>query len=289
MDVQEISIRDHTLAALPFNPDTPGAPIILLHGVTASIHFWTPEILAPFIERGPCTALSLPGHYPARFPAGFRGPLTASLFVDLLAEAIQQIAGGRRALLVGHSTGGFAALALAASTPLACGVVCLSGFAHGVWTGAFTSLQKTARGGPFSRLLFHLVFNVNRATFGVQRTSWGIYAGNMDRLMSNPDLDVSARQMYPDFRQLNIGSILTYFRDMPDIDISARLPAIGVPTLVETGSRDPIVPPAQARLIASRVPHSELVEIEGAGHLPFFECPGDHQHALQAWLGRHYG
>jgi len=45
-----------------------------------------------------------------------------------------------------------------------------------------------------------------------------------------------------------------------------RLPKIQVPTLVMAGSRDLLMPPGNARLIASRIPGAQLHIFEGAGH-----------------------
>lgn len=44
------------------------------------------------------------------------------------------------------------------------------------------------------------------------------------------------------------------------------LGAIAAPTLVVTGSRDRVVPPANSRVLARRIPDARLVELPGAGH-----------------------
>jgi pimeloyl-ACP methyl ester carboxylesterase len=75
-----------------------------------------------------------------------------------------------------------------------------------------------------------------------------------------------------------------YLARMPEIDITENLAAIRVPTLVITGDCDPIVPPAQAFLIADRVRDANLVVIPGAGHMPhlsYFDVYGDW---VKAWL-----
>jgi proline iminopeptidase len=71
---------------------------------------------------------------------------------------------------------------------------------------------------------------------------------------------------------------------MPDIDISDKLPSIEAPTLVMTGNKDPIVPPAQSRLIARKVPRADFVEIKGGGHLLFAENPTEYNQTLNDWL-----
>ena len=62
--------------------------------------------------------------------------LTVEMIVHVLTAAIRNLVGNQSVILVGHSTGGFAALAIAAHTPeiVRC-VVSISGFAQGIWTG----------------------------------------------------------------------------------------------------------------------------------------------------------
>ncbi len=71
---------------------------------------------------------------------------------------------------------------------------------------------------------------------------------------------------------------------MPDIDIRDWLPRIQAPTLALAGSRDGIVPPEQARLIAELVPDARLMLLDGAGHMPMAERPEAYEQALRDWL-----
>jgi 3-oxoadipate enol-lactonase len=50
-------------------------------------------------------------------------------------------------------------------------------------------------------------------------------------------------------------------------DVWDGLPSIRIPTLVVHGDADILVPTDNGRLIASRIPGAELVEIPGAGHM----------------------
>lgn len=52
-----------------------------------------------------------------------------------------------------------------------------------------------------------------------------------------------------------------------------RLPSITAPTLVMHGSEDAVMPLANARLLAERIPGARLVVFDGAGHLFFHEQP----------------
>lgn len=76
---------------------------------------------------------------------------------------------------------------------------------------------------------------------------------------------------------------------MPDIDISPLLPKINVPVLALTGDIDPTVPPAQAHLIAEKIPNADFAVIEGGiGHMPFFEAHLDFQRIVGEWLDQKF-
>lgn len=84
-------------------------PIVLLHGMRVSSSMWGP--LAAELERSGCRvhAPDLPGH----------GSHTAATFDHDLAvrDTLDAIGAESRALLVGHSLGGFVAMAAAARQP----------------------------------------------------------------------------------------------------------------------------------------------------------------------------
>ena len=68
-------------------------------------------------------------------------------------------------------------------------------------------------------------------------------------------------------------------------DSADRLPAITAPTLVITGAEDAIIPAANSRVLAGRIPRARLVIVGGAGHLFFIERPAETLGALRAFFG----
>lgn len=74
---------------------------------------------------------------------------------------------------------------------------------------------------------------------------------------------------------------------MARFDASGRLPGLKVPALVIHGSHDRLVPTANARLIAGRIPGAELVIVEGAGHHFYSERPEASAEAVLGFLERH--
>jgi pimeloyl-ACP methyl ester carboxylesterase len=284
-DLQELHIEGHKLAALSFNPDQAGPPVILIHGIIGSVYFWSPDLLAPFLNIGPCYSLSLPGHYPAAFPKGFSpAALTADYLAQIMTCAIRQLVGTRPCLLVGHSTGGFAALNIAAHAPdMAQNVISISGFAQGRWTGWLGMYQHLARSGRAGQWTFKTLFRLGHLE-SIYRETARFYVVDRATLAAYPNMPHILHANCLIFRKLATGEVIHYFAVMPDIDISDVLHCIRVPTLVLTGDRDPIVPPAQADVIARQISSSRLITLRNVGHFPFYEQPAEYQQALKVWI-----
>jgi 3-oxoadipate enol-lactonase len=56
-------------------------------------------------------------------------------------------------------------------------------------------------------------------------------------------------------------------------DRSELVRGITRPTLVVHGDQDKLIPPANGRQLAERIPGARLVMLEGVGHMPMFEAP----------------
>lgn len=69
-------------------------------------------------------------------------------------------------------------------------------------------------------------------------------------------------------------------------DATALLKQIVVPTLVITGANDILVPPAESTTLAEAIKGARLDVIADAGHLVAFEQPNPFNRALEAWLDR---
>jgi 3-oxoadipate enol-lactonase len=67
-------------------------------------------------------------------------------------------------------------------------------------------------------------------------------------------------------------------------DRRAELPKIAVPTLLVAGSDDRTAPPAIMASMQRKIPGSELVVLEGCGHLGPMDQPGPFNAALERFL-----
>lgn len=283
---QTFDIEGHTLAALQLNPDTTGKPVILLHGITGNIAAWKFNPLPFILEQGPCISLSLPGHFPATFPSGFRQEqLTVEMLARIMAEAILRMVGEQPVTLIGRSTGGFAALNIAAHYPeMVSRIVSVAGFAHGRWTGFLGVQQRLVRMGEAGRGLFRTFYRLAGASPGLFRRVLRVYGDGSNGMDTDPDFERVIELNLFNYRNLDLDAMALYFLVMPEFDISHLLPQIRVPTLAITGDRDRTVPPYESHRIASLVPSAELTLIPGVGHLSFFDCPHEYQVKLSSWL-----
>ncbi len=70
-------------------------------------------------------------------------------------------------------------------------------------------------------------------------------------------------------------------------ELAEELPRIGeIPALFLWGTRDPIVPPDSIAPLREHFPKSELVMLEGAGHLPYEEVPEEFNRAVLGFLAK---
>ena len=282
----ELDVQGHRLVAKSFNKNKDSIPVVFIHGITASINFWEPIQIPIFRKRFCWYSLSLPGHYPAIFPGRFQTEaFTSDVIIDVLSEAIRNLVGEQPVIVVGHSTGGFAAVGIAGRNPhMVAGVISISGFAQGRWRGALGLLQKIASLSLIGPCLFRTCLSSLVAHRSIYRFAAGVYAKDRKALYSYPHFENLFDVIYADAKRLQADSLFPFFKRLPDIDISELLPRVSAPTLVIAGDSDPIVPPEQSRKIAEKVLNGELCLLKGGGHLPMFEKSQQYNEVIERWV-----
>ena len=68
-------------------------------------------------------------------------------------------------------------------------------------------------------------------------------------------------------------------------DRSQIVSKIHCPTLILHGDLDPLVPVANGRMLAARIPNAQLIVLEGCGHIPHLEKPVETAKAIREFLG----
>jgi pimeloyl-ACP methyl ester carboxylesterase len=103
---------------------------------------------------------------------------------------------------------------------------------------------------------------------------------------TQPDLTEVLSALIASRSRAGVRAAVEALRDRPDA--TDLLPLVRCPALVLCGAEDTLTPPAECAGMASRIPGSELVVLEGAGHLSNLEAPVAFNEALardELWGG----
>lgn len=241
-----------------------GEPILFLHAFPLHAGIWEPQFQALSVGWR-LIALDAPG-----FGESTLGPdpLTMETIAGD-ADALLGALGIARAVIVGLSMGGYAALALFRRHPERVRALVL----------ADTRATADSAEGKKGRVAF--------AKGALEHGPRWVASEMLPKLVrAEPARDRAvatevARMMeQADPRAVAAASLGMGLR--PDsTDLLAR---IDRPTLVLVGEEDVVTPPADARRMADAIPGAKLVEIAGAAHLSSVENPADFNGALQDFL-----
>lgn len=196
-------------------------------------------------------------------------PVSMSRYAEDLFALMQHLGLGP-VPFVGHSMGGYVALAFAKAYPQALqGLVLVS-----TRSGADTAEGATAR-----RELAEKVKKEGTAVVVEAMAPKMLSAQNQDSGMA-----AAVRGfMLPSSPKGIVGALLG-MAERPDM--GACLGEIRVPTLVVTGADDMIIPPSESEALAKAIPGAQLGIIPGGGHLVAFECAQAFNEILRVWMSK---
>jgi len=218
-------------------------PLVLLHGEGGDHLSWPAEV-----RRLPETrvyTLDLPGHGKT---AG-HGRQSIEAYARSVADFMRE-AGLAKAVFAGHSMGGAVALTLALDYPQkVCG------------------LELVACGPRLPVGSAVLENAVNPSTFPLALKL--LQQACLTSQSPPPQAEAAFKRMAASRQTLLYGDLLACDR----YDVSARLEAIGVPTLAVCGTDDKLTPPRFSESLATRIPGAALQTVDGAGHLLMQEQP----------------
>ncbi|MFF0584934.1 alpha/beta fold hydrolase [Streptomyces sp. NPDC003781] len=247
-------------------------PVLLIHGSGASGAFWGPVVPA-LAERRHVLRIDLPGCGNSPPVPAYDVPLQAGRVAALLDDL-----GLRSVTVVGHSSGGYVATALAERRPDLVGAIALVSTGPGL--DALLPEPMILRlllAPPLGPLLWR------RRTDAMLRRAIGATAAG--------PVDVPA-DMLDDLRGISYRSFRTVARGntayLAERGVPERLAALAVPVLVLFGAADPRWDPASAHRYEA-VPDARLVLLPGVGHLPPLEAPGPTGELLLGLTARQAG
>ncbi len=135
------------------------------------------------------------------------------------------------------------------------------------------------------------LFVVERAkqlTAEEMATEWLPFLYNQEFIDNNPDIVEQFIAKVVEYAT-PVHGYMRQTEAVMSFDTYDRLPQIKVPTLVISGAADRLLPVENSRLLASRIPNTELVILENMGHGFFIEAAEEASKTILDFLRRQRG
>ena len=249
-----------------------GPPLLMINGFRRSRVVWLEGVLKPLAERFQLILMDNRGTGNSDKP---QDDYSIEAFADDCAGVIAGL-GLRRAHVFGVSMGGMIAQRIATRHPQK---------VHGLALGC-TNCGRGASIAPEQRIgeLLRLVPNDTMDAREVAQRQEEVYYmpgfRQSQRALIEGLFDLVSQNPTP------LHAMKGHLKAIDAFDACADLAQIKAPTLVITGEGDPLIPPENSRLIASRVPGAELVLLPDASHFFWIEKPQETAAALIGFFGR---
>ena len=232
-------------------------PIVFLHGVGSDKSVWRPQ-LAHFGAERRAVAFDYPGY-------GESGPAPEDTTRDDYAASILAAMDAlqlKRAHVCGLSLGGVVAIALYAAAPDRC---------------ASLILADTFADHPEGRAIYE-------RSVAASANMRALAEGRVDVLLAQPADPAVRGEVIETMARIDptafiIGAEAVWLADQRD-----RAGAIREPALVVCGSEDRVTPPPLSSALAKLIPGAQQALVEGAGHLPNIERPGEFNTIVGAFV-----
>lgn len=234
-----------------------GAPVIMIHGLAASLHDWDDLIPKLSANGYACYAPDLLGHgdSPKLDSRAYQMDWIFEHFVDWM----KSLRLTEPAILIGHSMGGHIALEYARRVS--------------VWTRGLILVNPFYSRSQLPLLLRHTYGRTNLSELVIGRTpeSWFRFFVNMSSAAIGHS--VGALRSLPE--RIREQTLLDYKRTasgvyhIPNVitDMTQHLQEINTPTLVVWGDRDKTLAPASFPYLVNTLPRARG-EVIRAGHVP---------------------
>lgn len=283
-----IEADGHELAVQAYNEDAPGTPVVLIHGVLASVNFWHADH-APWLEGRRWYSLGLPVHYPSRPAPDFvDATVDDEFFFRIFSKALDKLLQNEEAIFVGHSTGGFTALNLASRGDRRVkAIVSVGGFARGKFGGVEGLLQRFSLMGPIGRVFYNLVLAAFASTPTICLWLSVPLASRWSAYMNWAGIKPTFEQFFPDTKKWFKRQMAHLFQGIWRLDILQQLKNVNVPVMVIAGETDPVIPFAHSRQLAEFLPNVDFRPLPKVGHMPFAEVSAEYNAMLQSFIRTH--
>ncbi len=236
-----------------------GPTVVLAHGIALTLGEWNLVADLLLADGYRVVAFDARGH--GQSTIGAQGISASVMAADL--AAVLEATDTSDAILVGHSMGGFLALEAVLEVPEVAdrltGLVLVASFAGDILDGA----PQNRAEAPIlrSHLLPRLTANPTIGT---------LFAASFFGPSPSPAMLTAFLHMVQGRDNAPLLPLLDAFTTD---DLLARLPAIGLPTVIVCGLADRTTPPRDSHRMAAAIPGARTVWVDGAGHMLPWEAP----------------
>ena len=251
--MEKINVKDIQLA---YDRRGKGTPLVLLHGYPLDHHLWD-EVLPLLEDTFDVIVPDLRGF--GKSTIGASSPSMEDYAADI--AGLLDYLGIQKTAIVGHSMGGYVALAFARLYPdrlTGLGLVSSQVLADPPdrKEGRYKSAKEVLENGIDS------VVTTMTPKFTADEQLQTLARASMER--QQPAAYIAA---------------LKAMAERPDS--TALLSPLEVPIVVVHGDSDALIPVDRAREVKAALPQAHLVEISGAGHMPMLEAKEQTAQALK--------
>jgi pimeloyl-ACP methyl ester carboxylesterase len=241
-----------------------GTPVLLIHGIAASLHDWD-DLIPDLTGQGySCYALDLLGHGDS--PKLDSRAYKMDWMLDHFSEWAQSLRLTEPAIVIGHSLGGYIALEYARRVS--------SGTRGLVLVNPLYSLSQ------LPALVRHTYRRPHLSSYIVGRTPSWMFRFLVD--MSSMAMGYSSGAGHSLPEKIRAQTALDYTRTSPGVynvlnngqDLSEHLPFISIPTMVVWGDRDQTLAPSSFGKMVNQMPRAIGKSIR-AGHVPHQSNSGE--------------
>jgi len=233
-----------------------GAPVIMIHGLAASLHDWD-DLIPELAAQHACYALDLLGHGDSPKPDSRAYEM--DWIFDHFSRWVASLQLMEPAILIGHSLGGHVALEYARRAPAA--------------TRGLILVNPFYSPSQLPRLVRATYNRTNPGRFDLHRLPERLFRFLVDVSSAALGHSVGARHSLPE--RVRVQTTLYYKRTAPGVyhipnvlgDMTPHLSEIDVPALVVWGDRDQTLSPASFSQVVRALPRARGETLR-AGHVP---------------------